>query len=178
MDDTTVTVIPSSIDVGKMQTVVVIFPCDLPQHQLVTLELCCTGQSSGKRPSPAWVPAQLLGSNVLRANLPEIPYAGDLEVTIKVSRETFDPCPSFKLRVISPLETILQASFAPQKSSSCNGSASLPCLAAYLLHTHEKDQSKLAHMDRVVTDLLQSQSSLCSDWNLSSVIFGERQHHI
>ncbi|CAI8010617.1 hypothetical protein GBAR_LOCUS6972 [Geodia barretti] len=28
-------------------------------------------------------------------------------------------------------------------------------------------------MDRVVTDLLQSQSSLCSDWNLSSVIFGK-----
>ena len=98
-------------------------------------------------------------------------------MTVKVLRETFDPCPSFTLRVISPLETILQASLAPQKSSSCNGSTSLPCLAAYLLHTHEKDQSKLAHMDRVVTDLLQSQSSLCSDWNLSSVIFGERQHH-
>lgn len=108
-------------------------------------------------------------------HITEIPYAGEVEVGVKVSRETFAACPSFKLRVMSPLETIFQAASTPQKSCSPNGSAPLACLAAYLLHTHEKDQNRLGHMDKVVSGLLQSQSSICSDWDLSSVVFGKRK---
>ena len=96
-------------------------------------------------------------------------------MTVKVLRETFEPCPKFSITVQSPLEVIFRAASTPLHSVRQSGGAPLACLAAYLLHTHHKDQRSLAHTDTVVSDLLQSQPSLCSEWSLSSVVFGERE---
>lgn len=108
----------------------------------------------------------------------EILYAGELRVSVQVLRESFTECPKFSLTVLSPLETIAEAASSSSLRSGCSKSGGEPlmaCVAAYLLHNHEKDSCNLAHLDRVVSGLLQSQPSLCSDWNLSSVIFGERE---
>lgn len=100
----------------------------------------------------------------------EVPHAGELDVFVKVSRETFSPYPKFKLHVNSPVESI----FRCVSTSSQQGGSNTPlaCIAAYLLHTHEKDQSTLSYTDTIVCRILQSQPT---EWNLSSLIFGNTQ---
>jgi hypothetical protein len=169
------TVIPSSIDVGKAQMVVVVFPCDIPQDELVTLELSYCQQQQPSRRSPAhWrsrIPGKPLGPNSLLAIIPETPHPGELEVEVKVSRDTFSPCPQLRLPVLGPLEVIVQAASSSQQRTS--GSAPLACAAAYLLHSPEKDQRTLGHLDTTLCGLLSSQPSLWSKWNLSSIVFGK-----
>ena len=107
-------------------------------------------------------------------SLVEIPYAGQLDVVVKVLREVFTPCPHFSVSVLSPLEVIFQAASTSHRNERQTSSTPLACLAAYLLHTHHKDQRSLAHTDSFVSELLQSQPSLCADWSLSSVVFGKQ----
>jgi hypothetical protein len=158
--------IPPCIDVCKVQTVVVIFPCDIPQDRLITLDLSYRSRKSDWK---LWVPAQPLGPKTLHAKFPEVPYAGVLDVLVNVSRVTFSLYPNFQLCVISPLETIFRGLSTNQKGSDAN--TSLACIAAYLLHsTNEKDPNILSQIDTNVCRLLQSQPS---EWNLSSLIFGK-----
>lgn len=88
---------------------------------------------------------------------------------MKVSRVAFSLCPKFQLHVRSPVETIFHSVVTSRQGST--GTA-LACIAAYLLHTHEKDLTTIAHNDTTVCRALKSQPSFISEWNLSSLIFG------
>lgn len=98
-----------------------------------------------------------------------IPHPGEVEVSVKVSRVAFSLCPKFQLHVHSPVETIFHSVSASRQSGT---STALACIAAYLLHTHEKDVTTIAHNDTTVCRALQSHPSFISEWNLSSLIFG------
>lgn len=103
------------------------------------------------------------------------PHPGEIDVSVKVSRVAFSLCPKFQLYVHSPVETIFHSVSASRQGASTTG---LACIAAYLLHTHEKDQTTIAHNDTIVCRALQSHPSSTSEWNLSSLIFGMHTLHI
>ena len=102
---------------------------------------------------------------------PELPHGGELDVFVKVTRETFSLYPKFRLHVQSPVEAI----FHNVSGGQSGGVVQLACIAAYLLHTHEKDKSALSHIDTIMCNILQTQPSLCAEWSLASHVFGTKR---